>query len=92
MKSILHDPTAELEPTQRPRLTPPSSLEGKQVALFDIGKPRSNEFLDAIDGELIARGIATACRCRVFLFPGSSPGSRTHARAARRCHFPGETR
>ena len=44
----------------RPRRTPPACLDGKVVALFDIGKPRSDEFLDALDVLMSERGIKTA--------------------------------
>ena len=57
MTIILHDPTAELSSTLRPRKTPPTSLEGKTVALFDIGKPRSDEFLDSIETLMSERGV-----------------------------------
>ena len=60
MTIILHDPTAELSPTLRPRRRPPTSLNGKTVALFDIGKPRSNEFLDGLEGLMSERGVKTA--------------------------------
>ena len=56
----LHDPTAELERLMRPRRTPPASLDGKTVALFDIGKSRSREFLDSLESQLNERGVATA--------------------------------
>lgn len=60
MTLILHDPTAELSSTQRPRRAPPASLDGKVVALFDIGKPRSDEFLDGLEARLSERGVQTA--------------------------------
>lgn len=60
MSIQLHDPTAELSPTRRPRRAPPESLDGKTVALFDIGKTRSDEFLDSLEKLLAARGITTA--------------------------------
>lgn len=55
----LHDPTAELFPTLRPRRTPPVSLAGKTVALLDIGKTRSDEFLDYLEPLLQAQKIKT---------------------------------
>ena len=55
--TILHDPTAELAPESRPRRAPPSSLDGKTVALLDIGKIRSDEFLDHVHDRLRSRGI-----------------------------------
>ena len=56
----LHDPTSETAPATRPRCTPPASLDGRTVALFDIGKSRADEFLDCLEARLRARGIATA--------------------------------
>ena len=56
----LHDPTSETTPAIRPRCAPPESLDGRQVALFDIGKSRADEFLDCLETRLRARGIATA--------------------------------
>ena len=56
----LHDPTSETAPATRPRCTPPASLDGRTVALFDIGKSRADEFLDCLEARLGARGIATA--------------------------------
>ena len=57
MTTILHDPTSELAPLLRPRVTPLSSLEGKTVALFDLGKIRSDEFLDRLEHRFVERGI-----------------------------------
>ncbi len=54
----LRDPTAEAGSTRRQRLAPPETLDGKVVALLDIGKARSDEFLDSVEGLLEARGIA----------------------------------
>lgn len=54
---VLHDPTSEAAPMMRQRLAPPSSLEGKTVALLDLGKIRSDEFLDYVEDRLRARGI-----------------------------------
>lgn len=56
----LHDPTSETAPATRPRCSPPASLDGRTVALFDIGKARADEFLDHLEKRLAARGIATA--------------------------------
>lgn len=60
MSMQLHDPTAETSPTRRPRLAPPKSLDGKVVALFDIGKTRSDEFLDNFEALLADHGVKTA--------------------------------
>ena len=56
---VLHDPTSETAPATRPRRPPPDSLHGRTVALLDIGKHRSGEFLDHVAAGLHARGIAT---------------------------------
>ena len=55
----LRDPTAETTAIRRPRVTPPRSLEGLTIALFDIGKARSNEFLDQVEKRLGERGLKT---------------------------------
>lgn len=56
----LHDPTSEAAPANRPRRRPPASLDGRTVALFDIGKSRAGEFLDCLEARLRARGVTTA--------------------------------
>jgi hypothetical protein len=38
-------------------VSPPESLEGKTVALFDLGKIRSDEFLDYLEARFVDRGI-----------------------------------
>jgi hypothetical protein len=53
----LRDPTAEAGSTMRQRLSPPPTLQGRKVALLDIGKERSDEFLDSIEALLAARGL-----------------------------------
>jgi hypothetical protein len=55
----LRDPTAESSPVRRPRLAPPPSLDGKVVALMDIGKSRGVEFIDRLEGHFRNAGIAT---------------------------------
>ena len=55
----LRDPTAETSPTRRARLAPPSSLDGKTVALMDIGKSRGAVFIDRLEGHFKKAGIAT---------------------------------
>jgi hypothetical protein len=55
----LRDPTAETSALKRPRVKPPASLEGLTIGLFDIGKTRSNEFLDQIEKRLAERGLKT---------------------------------
>jgi hypothetical protein len=60
MSSItLRDPTAETSPTRRARLAPPPSLDGRSVALMDIGKARGAEFIDRLEGHFRKAGIAT---------------------------------
>jgi hypothetical protein len=55
----MRDPTPETSPLKRARLKPPASLEGKTVALFDIGKARSKEFLDRVEMHLHGKNIKT---------------------------------
>jgi len=57
--SFMRDPTAETSGTRRARLAPPPSLDGKTVALLDIGKMRGDEFIDQIERRFAERGIAT---------------------------------
>ena len=52
----LRDPTAEQGSTKRTRLVPPASLDGRTIALLDIGKERSDEFLDSMEMLLVDRG------------------------------------
>lgn len=53
----LRDPTAERTPIKRARTKPPQSLEGLTIALFDIGKTRSDEFLDQVEARLTERKL-----------------------------------
>ncbi len=57
MEMRLLDPTAESAPLMRPRLDPPDSLDGKTVALFDIGKARGSVFLDRLEERLSQEGL-----------------------------------
>ena len=59
MQVKLRDPTAESSPVRRPRLAPPESLDGKTVALMDIGKSRGVEFIDRLEGHFRKAGIPT---------------------------------
>ena len=59
MTDWLRDPTAETSAIKRPRVKPPASLEGLTIGLFDIGKTRSNEFLDQVEKRLGERGFKT---------------------------------
>jgi hypothetical protein len=55
----LRDPTAETTALKRPRVKRPQSLEGLTIALFDIGKTRTNEFLDQLEKKFGERGLKT---------------------------------
>jgi hypothetical protein len=52
------DPTAEDAPAARSRLPRPVDLEGLQVGLLDISKPRGDIFLDRLEERLRGRGCA----------------------------------
>lgn len=53
----MRDPTAETSPVKRPRMRPPASLEGLTIGLLDIGKTRSDEFLDQVEKRFGERGL-----------------------------------
>ena len=55
----MRDPTAETAPLKRPRRAPPKSLDGLTVGLFNIGKARSDEFLDQVELRLHERNVKT---------------------------------
>jgi hypothetical protein len=59
MTVTLRDPTAEIASELRPRHPAPDALEGKCVALLDIGKMRGDEFIDRLEVLMNARGIET---------------------------------
>jgi hypothetical protein len=54
---VLLDPTAETAPTQRARIAPLASLNGKTIALLDIGKARGDVFLDQLEVGMVSRGL-----------------------------------
>jgi hypothetical protein len=54
---LMLDPTSELSPTKRARLTPLDSLEGKTVGLLDITKPRGDILLNFIEEKLKEKGV-----------------------------------
>jgi hypothetical protein len=54
----LLDPTAEREPVKRVRRTPPESLDGRTVALLDIGKARGDVFLAQLGVRLAEHGVS----------------------------------
>lgn len=58
-ESSLRDPTPELASLLRARKTPPASLDGKTVALMDIGKMRGDEYIDRLEKLFAGVGIAT---------------------------------
>lgn len=57
--AMLRDPTAETASELRPRQAPLDTLDGKTVALMDIGKMRGDEFIDRLEVLCKQRGIAT---------------------------------
>lgn len=59
MNTVLRDPTGETAPDLRPRAEPLASLEGKTIALMDIGKMRGDEFIDRLETLCAERGLAT---------------------------------
>ena len=58
----MRDPTAETTAIKRPRRAPPKSLEGLTIGLFDIGKTRTDEFLNQVEKRFNERGLKTK-RC-----------------------------
>ena len=59
MSFKIYDPSGETAPEPRPRISPQADLEGKQIMLFDIGKPRSDEFLKYLDEVFTQNGLTT---------------------------------
>lgn len=59
MGNWLRDPTAETSSVKRARRAPPASLAGLTVGLFDIGKARSDEFLNQVEKRFAERGLKT---------------------------------
>ena len=53
----MRDPTAELSPVLRERLSPPASLQGCTIGLLSISKERSAEYLDSVE-KLLASQLA----------------------------------
>ena len=58
-EAVLRDPTPELSSLLRARTTPPRTVQGKTVALMDIGKMRGDEFVDRLEQLFTQAGIAT---------------------------------
>ncbi len=57
MTNWMRDPTAETSPVKRARRAPPKSLEGLTIGLFEIGKARSDEFLNQVEKRFTERGL-----------------------------------
>jgi len=62
MSNWMRDPTAETSAVKRARRAPPKSLEGLTIGLFDIGKTRTDEFLNQVEKRFNERGLKTR-RC-----------------------------
>ena len=60
--SWMRDPTAETSAVKRPRRAPPASLADLTIGLFDIGKARTDEFLNQVEKRFNERGFKTR-RC-----------------------------
>jgi len=54
--TILLDPTAERSPTLRRLAARLETLDGVDVGMLDISKPRGNVFLDRLEELLASRG------------------------------------
>ena len=74
---ILLDPTSERSPALRERLPRLESLDGRTVALLDIGKPRGDLFLDRLEHHLRERG-ADVKRFRKPTFTKPAPVDLRH--------------
>ena len=59
MSEHLRDPTSETGASLRVRIDPLDTLDGRTVALLDIGKMRGDEFVDRLEANLAGRGIAS---------------------------------
>ena len=57
MNQIFCDPTGETKSFFRKPQSLPTNLRDKSVMLFDIGKPRSKEFLDYFEENLRQKGL-----------------------------------
>jgi len=55
--TYLRDPTSEAAASLRARTPLPDDITGKTVALLDIAKERSNEFLDHIETKFSDAGF-----------------------------------
>ena len=57
MNQILYDPTGETNSVFRKPQSLPTNLTDKNLVLFDIGKPRSKEYLDYFEENLRQKGM-----------------------------------
>ena len=76
MTTVL-DPTGELAPETRERVTRPESLNGLTVGLLDISRPRGNVFLDRVEEKLTTLG-ATVKRFAKPTFTKPAPVDLRH--------------
>jgi hypothetical protein len=54
--TLLLDPTSERVPTERPKATRLTTLDGQKIGLLDIAKARGDIFLDQLESRLGERG------------------------------------
>ena len=54
---FMRDPTSEASSTLRAPVPFPPDITGKTIALLDIAKERSNEFLDTLESRFTAGGF-----------------------------------
>ena len=64
MNQILYDPTEETNSVFRKPQSLPTNLWDKKLILFDIGKPRSKEFLDYFEENLRQKGLVPKCAAK----------------------------
>jgi hypothetical protein len=55
--TYLRDPTSEASASLRARTALPGDITGKTIALLDIAKERSNEFLDHLETKFSEEGF-----------------------------------
>ncbi len=54
---FVRDPTSEASETMRPPKTLPADIAGKTIALLNISKERSDEFLDRLEVKFTEAGF-----------------------------------
>ena len=54
--TLLLDPTSERVPTERPKATRLTTLDGQKIGFLDIAKARGDVFLDQLESRLDERG------------------------------------